>query len=686
MPSLKRVLRPNLNVGKLVLVLFIMAVVTAACATSRAPIDPRFLAVHNAFAAMGMAQVGPVQQGSLVEGREARLTVDLGAQCTTLVAMGGDGVRDLDLVLLDTQANVIARDTTHDPQAVLRACVDVAGSYTLLVRMASGSGEFLAATWSGGGVAGPAGSSAVASSGRGNCDSPIPIAPGTINGNTNGGEAQNRGSCVNSQDREVVYRLEIPSTKKLSIELKAHFDAVLYVRKEVCDSDDEEYEVKCNDDDSDANSSRIDAVVEAGTYFVFVDGNSGESGSFVMNVVMQDVPSLADACRQARPLTTSGTASGTTTTSYDHVNASCGNDAKANDVPYRFDLGQRSRVRFTHHSDDFDPVVHVRSVCTDDQTEVACYDTSSAIQDSEAVFVGVLDPGTYAVFADGSDPDQQGRYTLDAEVGPEAGSGTTGDACADAVALPPNDSSIDGDTFNAKDDVAGKCGGTGAADVVYRIDLPKRSRIIARFDREEGAPANGNGDAHIFYLQRTCADKNSEIACGSSVDEILQPGTYFLGVDGAKPDRFGKFTIDWSVRDVSGQENACKAAPPLADGATISGNTSGAGDKFGTSCGGERLGVSPDKLYKIVLTSRQRVRLALSTPNWDGVLAIRKSCLDPPGSTSARQAEVACNNDAEDIHHARLETTLDAGTYFVVVDGHRGAQEGAYTLEYHVVH
>lgn len=665
---------------------FLLAIlVTAACAATRTPIDPRFLAVHNAFAAMGMAQVGPVQQGSLVEGREARLSLDLAAQCTTLVAIGGDGVRDLDLSVVDGQGTVLARDTTHDPQAVLRVCVDAPGAYSLVVKMAAGSGEFLAATWTGGGTAGPAGSAAIAASGRGNCDAPITIGPGTINGNTSIGESENSCSNVRAEGKELVYRLEVPTRKKLTIEVRAHFDAVLYVRKEVCDSDDEEYEVKCNDDDgNDERASRIDAVVDPGTYFVFVDGYQ-DSGTFVMNVTTTDVPSLADVCRQARPLTTSGTATGTTTSSYDHVHASCGDDAKANDVPYRFDLGQRSRVRFTHHSDDFTPVIHVRSVCTDDQTEVGCYDDSSAVQDDEAVFVGVLDPGSYAVFADGSDEDQSGRYTLDAEVGPEAGSGTTGDACADAVPLPPNDASIDGDTFTAKDDIAGKCGGTGAADVVYRIDLPKRSRIVASLDREEGA-GGGNSDAHVFVLQRTCADKNSELACGSSVDEILQPGTYYLTVDGAKPDRFGKFTIAWSVRDVSGQENACKAAPSLVDGQTVSGNTTGGSDKFATSCGGERIGSSNDKLYKIVLTSRQRVRLALSTPLWDGVLAIRKACLDPSGSTSSRQAEMACNNDAEDSHHARIETTLDAGTYYVLVDGHRGGQDGAYTLEYKVVH
>src|SRR5438445_13574708 len=89
-----------------------------ACVSSSQSVDPRFLALHNAFTAMGLAQVGPVQQGSLIEGREARLPIDLQAQCTTVVAMGGAGVRDLDLVVQDEAGNALGHDATHDAQAV----------------------------------------------------------------------------------------------------------------------------------------------------------------------------------------------------------------------------------------------------------------------------------------------------------------------------------------------------------------------------------------------------------------------------------------------------------------------------------------------------------------------------------------------------------------------------------------
>jgi hypothetical protein len=191
---------------------------------------------------------------------------------------------------------------------------------------------------------------------------------------------------------------------------------------------------------------------------------------------------------------------------------------------------------------------------------------------------------------------------------------------------------------------------------------------------------------HVFVLSRTCGDKSTEISCGGVLDELLPPGTYSLAVDGATADAFGKFAFDWRVRDVAIKEVACRAAPILGAGQTVNGTTTGQGDKFTTSCGGrEDAQGSPDKLYKIVLTARSHVRLVLSTPAWDGVLAIRRACLEPPGTMGARAAEVACNNDSEDAHHSRIDTSLDAGTYFVHVDGHASGNEGTFSLEYKVL-
>ncbi len=660
-----------------------LALLAPACnATRSGELEPRYVAVHNTLAAMGLSQVGPIQQGSLAEGRETRLRLDLAAQCHTIVAIGSAGVRDLDIELLDADDKRVARDTTQEAQAAVRACPQTAGLYTLVVKMISGAGEFTAATWTGGtGSVAPAGTSsasALASMGAGTCESPLPLAPGATAGNTRRGEAETTGGCASSESKELVYKLDVARRQRVSIEVEPQFDSVLYVRKDDCG--DAEAEVACNDDATagagkrgpSSRGSRIDEVFDPGTYYVFVDGYGAESGPFHMNVQIADVPTLAEACRQLRPL---GAAKigGTLNGAFDHAHASCGADAKGPDVIHRLDIAARGRVRITEHSADFTPVVHVRKQCGDEHSEVACAD--SALKGDEATWSGVLDPASYVLFADSSDKDARGRYTLETELAPEAGAGVRGDACGDATTLALTAKGIEGDTFLARDDVAGTCGGQGAPDVVYRFELTRRSRVTAHLVSEEGN--------HVFVLTRSCTDRAAELACGRVIDEMLAPGVYYLVVDGATAGELGRFALDFLARDVSGQESACKSAPALTLGHTVSGSTSGAGDRFDASCAGRQdAQASSDRVYKIVLAERSRIRLLLSTPAWDGVLVVRKSCMDPAISKVSTSNEVACNNDFQDAHHAKIEATLDAGSYWVVVDGHAGKNEGAFTLEY----
>src|SRR5690349_6776774 len=115
------------------LLAFVACVASGACGASQsAEVEPRYVAVHNALASMGLVQVGPMQRGSLAQGRETRLGLDLRAECTTIIALGGRGVADLDATLLDSDDRPIAHDTTKDPEAVVRTCVERAGHYTLV--------------------------------------------------------------------------------------------------------------------------------------------------------------------------------------------------------------------------------------------------------------------------------------------------------------------------------------------------------------------------------------------------------------------------------------------------------------------------------------------------------------------------------------------------------------------------
>lgn len=206
----------------------------------------------------------------------------------------------------------------------------------------------------------------------------------------------------------------------------------------------------------------------------------------------------------------------------------------------------------------------------------------------------------------------------------------------------------------------------------------------ARIENQEGK--GGHQQGHVLVLQKTCGDRASELGCAETIDQVLAQGTYYLAVDGATATSFGKFDMQYDVQDVSAQETACKIAPTLVSGQTVSGNTKGAGNRFETSCGGDaRYGTSGDRMFRIVVAQRSTVTLVLTTPTWDGVLALRRVCLDPPGASGPHVAEVACNNDSEDSHHSRITTTLEPGTYFVLVDGYRST-EGPFTLQYTASH
>lgn len=682
-----RSLRPRVGCARAslgALVAVGLTVASASCSAGRGgETEARFVAVHNALSAAGFVAEGPVQRGALAEGGETRLAVPLAVGCSTVVALGGEGVVDVDVAVRAEEGDLLAADTTHDAQASARVCVERATRGTVVVRMARGRGAFLAATFREEGRMQTAPAAAAqagpSTQGGGTCASPITLVPGTILGNTRRGEAESVGGCASSESKEIVYRLELTKRQRVVLDVDPSFDSVLYVRRDACE--DESAEVACNDDRSGAGrgsssgrGSRLDEVLEPGAYFVFVDGYGSEAGTFRLTTSIHDVPTLAEACTSPGVLALGASVSGTFDGAADRARATCGDEARGPDVPYRLSVPRRSRVRVSLKGAS--AVVHVRKTCADDASELACSDEGQ--QASTATWAGLLDPAEYTVFADASERDAKGAFTVTAEASPEAGSGAPGDACGDAIPIPLTGGLIEGDTFAAHDDLSGKCQEPSIAsgpDVLYRLDLPSRSRVHLRMATSEGA--------HRFVVRRACADSASEVFCGVAFSEVLPAGSYVVGVDAIRPDAFGRFAFTARVEDMTVLESVCKAPPLLPLGQTVQGTTAGRKDVFRTSCAGpEDRQASPDRVYRIEVPRTGRVRIELKTPTWDGTLALRKTCVDPIAARSFRAGELACNNDAGDVHTARLEPHLEPGTYFVVVDGHLAGNEGAYTLSY----
>jgi hypothetical protein len=663
-------------------------------------LDARYVAVHNALASTGWSEVGPIQRASVTRGLEARLPIHLRPPCTTVVLFGSAGAGPLDAKIVDPTGKLVASAETVDASPVIKACVADAGSYTLVVNAASGGGDILAAEF-----AGDSGSPPPKPSNDGTCAAPFPLGEGRTAGNTSHGHAELEGSCASSQGKELVYRLELKDRKRVTVEVDPKFDAVLYLRKESCA--EEESEVACNDDAGGERHSKIEEELDPGVYFVVVDGYGNESGAFKMDVTMGAAEPISLACERAPELLAGGSspsrgAGGSITSDWshesNHASGSCQASGSGLDAIYRWTEARTERVRFTLDDRAGEPAaLFVRSSCEDADSELACAAAGTGTSPSVA---RLFSPGEYLVFADSVTSRPEDEFVLRTDVAPAEGSHVAGDSCGDALPLRGGET-VRGDTFNARDDGPQSCGGGGAADLVYRVEVPVRSFLDVGFTGQSTTDA-------VLSLSRGCGSRRHEVACGDRLAVAVDPGSWFVTVDGRSKDDLGAFELHADLHDVRQQERSCASPAPLAAGKTVEGTTRGGGDGFSPSCAritsaaspsalrvggasGGGLGSlvaplpsvppvvesSPDRVFRVVVKEQGVLNAQVSGDGWDPVLALRSSCLD-----SAREPELACSAEANQEGKRVIEASVAAGTYYLVVDGRGADSSGKFRLSY----
>ncbi|MBO6937092.1 MAG: hypothetical protein JJ863_19120 [Deltaproteobacteria bacterium] len=650
-------------------------VALVACGGPSAQTEPRFVAVHNALSSMGMAQTGPINQGSLPEGAKVELEVELrGGECYTFIALGSDGVQDIGLRVVDGTGTEIGRDVTHDRQAAARVCAESTGFHTAVVEMTEGEGAYLVSSWSGatGGGGGFSGPMVASGSGGGTCGAPIDLAFGEpLTGDTTGGPNVTQAPCAQGDSPERVHRFELEQRAQVAISLQSTFDGALYLLR-TCG--DVSTMLDCNDDAPDTTHSRIDTTLEPGTYYLVVDGYGTEAGSYTLEASITPLRPVQEVCNDAQALRVGQPASASTQGAADYFQATCADGARMPDRVYFLDVNQRSRMRVRQQS-DHDGALYIRSSCTDPTTEIGCNDDYRDTRGS--LITQIVDPGRYFVYADGFGSGGQiaaGNYTLTGDLAPENGGGVQNDDCGGAVDAQVG-AAFEVDTFQARDDQAGSCGGQGSADVVYDLRIQSRSEVKVKVRDAEFDGA--------VYLRSNCAQAGSEVACANipisvprtqevTLEATVDPGSYSLIIDGARPDSFGAAQVEVEVRDLAAVQRMCRQAPLLRPGRTVNGSTAGESNDFQASCAeGARSG---DVVYRIQLRRRSRVKVEM-TSDYDGALHLRSDC-------ASAGTEVACNDDvADDNRRSQIEATLDRGTYFLFVDGFREGSEGSFSVE-----
>lgn len=114
---------------------------------SEDPLGARLYALGATHApAYTPEQVGPFR-GELRRGEvEDHSIVFRGIRCYVAFGVGGEGVEDLDITIVDSNGSPIMRDGTDDDEPVVGLrhgiCPDVPASYRIRVRMARGAGAY----------------------------------------------------------------------------------------------------------------------------------------------------------------------------------------------------------------------------------------------------------------------------------------------------------------------------------------------------------------------------------------------------------------------------------------------------------------------------------------------------------------------------------------------------------------
>jgi hypothetical protein len=342
--------------------------------------------------------------------------------------------------------------------------------------------------------------------------------------------------------------------------------------------------------------------------------------------------------------------------------------AKTGELTYAFTLAEPHDVRIFASTVDGPgtPIVSMRSsTCTD---ELRCRTGSSP-----PVFVRSLDAGTHVLSVSGT-------TQLDASVLVETFPATTpppNQTCATAPALQAG-AEIEVDLSNSEEGTKNGCfaGGPNAA-YALELDVPSDVLVIDRL------VAGDTGGVSLNLPGCATADLQACSTGGSSPLRLskrnVNAGSYRVVVadqKGLSSQVLALVRPTIAPVSVTTSDNCVDAITIPETGGYFVGDTTSATADFDAGCDatGQPIGGAKDQILRLVLTQRRRVVFDMIGSSYATILDVRSGDACPGVEVPDACAEGAGAN----------RSYLDAGTYWVQVDGY-GGTVGAWDLDVRVL-
>jgi hypothetical protein len=349
------------------------------------------------------------------------------------------------------------------------------------------------------------------------------------------------------------------------------------------------------------------------------------------------------------------------------------------ELVYRFDLAAKQNVTLYATSTDGDgmPAISLRGPgCALQSDEIAC--AMGAWQQGAHLFWQDLGPGAYYVSVSASAPTTASlTLELSAPTPPPPN-----ENCSGSPVLAPNHT-LDVTMAGHQDDVNMGCL-PGAVDVAYELDLPAKSDVLL-------VERIASGDVGAIELALpACAGPADLLACGAGAPSPVRTakhgvpaGTYRVVAENTQgqPIEVTAFARDAVATTLVPFADACADALDIpTEGGLFQGNTANAKADFNAGCdqGGLPKGGAPDQLLRLTLAKKQRAIFDMGGSAYTTLLDVRKgpAC---PGTEIVNGCAVGYPPG-----RSFVDLTLDAGVYYVQIDGFNG-DEGPWFLDVHVV-
>jgi hypothetical protein len=220
----------------------------------------------------------------------------------------------------------------------------------------------------------------------------------------------------------------------------------------------------------------------------------------------------------------------------------------------------------------------------------------------------------------------------------------------------------------------------GAPDATFALEIEDTSDVLLLgrlSDDDRGALLLSSAACSSPDSVRVC--RSSEVSPLRAVSYAVTPGEYRVVAESAfgKPMNVEALLRPSKPATLVAFADECSSAVKVPEiGGRFEGNTANQYADYDASCdqGGGEAGGAPDQMLRLDLEAKRRVILDMRGSDFDTLLSVRRGP-DCPGT----EVTLGCSTGRR-IDRSFLDLTLDAGTYYVQIDGFDG-ESGRWVLD-----